>query len=108
MRLKGAIVPSPRDSAYDLTDVATTGELRRQRLAMPESGDVAAWTKLTKPLLKALRKRPMRMVEIKAWATRQTPRMPVKIAEECIYWLEMRRVIRAIAPIGAPRMWVVV
>lgn len=107
MRLKGAIVPSPRENAYDPTDVATTGELRRQRLAMPESGDVAACEQLTAPLLKALRKQPMRMVEIKAWATRQRPAMSVKISEECVYWLEMRRVIRAI-PVGASRMWVAV
>lgn len=107
MRLKGAIVPSPRDTAYNLTDVATTGELRRQRATMPESGDVAAWEQLAAPLFKALRKQPMRMVEIKAWATRQAPRMPVKIAEECVYWLEMRRVIRAMT-IGPVRMWVAV
>lgn len=107
MRLKGAIVPSPRDTAYDPTDVATTGELRRQRLAMPESGDVAACEQLTAPLLKALRKQSMTMAVVKEWAIQQRPRMSVKIAEECVYWLEMRRVIRAI-PVGARRMWVVV
>lgn len=101
MRIRGAIVPTPRQDAYDPADIGTDEDVQS---VLPLSGDVRAWQKLSAPLFERLRRGSMTLRQIRKWAATQKPRNTVKLTEECLFWLCLRgRVVADI--VRRRRVW---
>lgn len=104
-----AQAPAPdRREAYDPTDIASDIEIRRTDRELPSAGDSDAWERLCAPVVEALAGNSMTMFQVRRWSERHKPRIPVKIAEECIYWLETRgRVVAFKGWDGRRQYWLV-
>lgn len=83
--------PAPQHRVYDPNDVADAGEIRRGEKLRADNVD--AWETRCAGLVELLRGGPKTKSHIATWAHRAKvdgERMGMKLAEECLYWLEAR------------------